>query len=52
LLLDTFEKENMAVEINSDIKAELACLVEGNIGNSIEFSNGCCLSIKDNNGMF
>ncbi len=42
----------MAVEIDSDDKENLANLIKSNIGNSVEFSNGCWLSLKDDDGIY
>lgn len=41
----------MAVEIDSDDKENSAELIKTNLGNSVEFSNGCWLSLEDDNGI-
>lgn len=42
----------MVVEIDSDDKTNLAQNILTNLGNQIQFSNGCWVSLEDDNGMF
>lgn len=42
----------MAVEIDSDKKEMLAVSIMENLGNNLQFSNGCWISLKDDNGIF
>ena len=42
----------MDIEINSDDKANLAVSIKNNIGNAIEFSNGCSISLKNDNSVY
>ena len=42
----------MAVEIDSDDKASLANNIQAYLGKSIQFSNGCWVSLEDDNGVF
>lgn len=42
----------IAVEIDSDNKELLAASINANMGKSVQFSNGCWISLKEEGGMF
>jgi hypothetical protein len=42
----------LTVNVDSDDKSTLALNLQSNVGNNIQFSNGCWVSLKVDNGLY